>query len=370
MRIGAHAPLAFGRQGGDLGARRAVLVEQLVRAVAHHPVVQDLQVFGRGGVGDGHLMGAPVALDPQAVHLARPGPALGGAQDDHRPARQFAGAALSCRLLDGADLAQGAVEGGRELLMDALRLVAAHQQRLIAVALEQAQQAALVDARQHRGVGDLVAVEVQHRQHRPVARRVEELVGVPGGGQRAGLGLAVAHHAQRKQVGIVEHRAEGVCQGVAQLAALVDGAGRLGGAMAGHPTGKGEAAEQAAHALAVEGDFGITLAVAAFQPGAGHQRGTAVAGAGDEDGVQILAPDQAVHVRIQQVQAGRGAPVAETARLDVLGAQRLLEQRVVHQKDLSRREIVGGAPPGVEAVQFGVVQRAEAPCAGHRSVSL
>jgi hypothetical protein len=47
---------------------------------------------------------------------------------------------------------------------------------------------------QHGGVGNLVAVEVQNRQDRSVARRVEEADGLPGAFQGTGLGLLVADH--------------------------------------------------------------------------------------------------------------------------------------------------------------------------------
>src|ERR1043165_3227577 len=47
-------------------------------------------------------------------------------------------------------------------------------------------------------------------------------------------------------------------------------------------------------------------------------------------------------------EVGGGAPVAEKARLDVLGGERLGEQRVVEEVDLARREIVGGTPVRVE----------------------
>jgi hypothetical protein len=46
--------------------------------------------------------------------------------------------------------------------------------------------------------------------------------------------------------------------------------------------------------------------------------------------VQVAFDDDPVHVRVEQVQTRRGAPVPEPARLDVLGAQ----QRVVQQLDL------------------------------------
>jgi len=43
--------------------------------------------------------------------------------------------------------------------------------------------------------------------------------------------------------------------------------------------------------------------------------------------------------------------MAEQAGLDVFAPERLPQQRVVEQVDLSDRQVVGGAPVGVELVQ-------------------
>ena len=51
--------------------------------------------------------------------------------------------------------------------------------------------------------------------------------------------------------------------------------------------------------------------------------GAAVAGAGDENHVQIMLPDQTVEMDVDEIKARRRAPVAQQARLDVLGLQRL-----------------------------------------------
>jgi hypothetical protein len=53
-----------------------------------------------------------------------------------------------------------------------------------------------------------------------------------------------------------------------------------------------------------------------------------VARAGEVDDVQIVLPDDAVDVGVDQAQAGRGAPMSEEAWLDVLAAKRLAQQRV------------------------------------------
>src|SRR6266568_5027544 len=67
---------------------------------------------------------------------------------------------------------------------------------------------------------DLVAVQMQDRQHGAVATGVEQLVRMPARGQRAGLRLAVAYDARDEQVGIVEGGSVSVCQRIAELAAL------------------------------------------------------------------------------------------------------------------------------------------------------
>ena len=103
-------------------------------------------------------------------------------------------------------------------------------------------------AAQHGRAADLVAVEVQDRQHGAVADRVEEAGALPGAGQRPRLRLAVADHRGDDQVRVVEGRAEGVRQHVAQLAALVDRARRLHADVARDPARGREAAAQAQQA--------------------------------------------------------------------------------------------------------------------------
>ena len=144
---------------------------------------------------------------------------------------------------------------------------------------------------------------------------------------------------------------------VAQLAAFMDGPGRLGRDMAGDAAREGELLEQGLHALLVRGDVGVDLGVGALEVDAGDQPGAAVAGPGDIDRAPVVLHDDAVEVGIDEVQAGRGAPVAEKARLDVLGLQRLVEQRVVEQVDLADRQIIGRAPPGVDPPQFFLAER-------------
>jgi hypothetical protein len=231
-------------------------------------------------------------------------------------------------------------------------LVALDEERAVAVSLKQGAQLLARDAGEHRRVCDLVAVEVEHRQDGPVLGRVQELVGVPAGGQWPRLGLAVADDAAREQVRVVEHRAVGVHERIAELSSLVDRARGLRSHMAGYATRKGELSKQTSQALLIPTDMRVGLAIRALQVGVGHKSRTAVSRTCHVDRVEVVLLDHPVHVEIDEVEAGRGAPVAEEPRLDVLEAQRLAQERIGEQIDLADRKVVGRAPVGVHPLQL------------------
>ena len=237
------------------------------------------------------------------------------------------------------------------------RVVALDEVRLVAVALHQGGELLARDAGEDRGVGDLVAVEVEDRQDGAIADGVEELVRVPAGRQRPGLRLAVADDRADQQVRVVERGAVRVREGVAQFTALVDGARGLRGDVARDAAGEGELAEQLADAVLVAGDARIDLAVGPLEVGVGDRRRTTVAGTDDVDRVQVPVPDDPVHVDIDEVQARRRAPVAQQSRLDVLRLEGLPQERVVQQVDLSDRQVVRGPPVGVHPRQGVVIER-------------
>jgi hypothetical protein len=66
----------------------------------------------------------------------------------------------------------------------------------------------------------------------------------------------------------------------------------------------------------------------------------------------IVLADETIAMHVDEVESGRGAPVAQQPRLDVIDAQRLFEERVRVQVDLAYREIIRGAPVGVHFTQF------------------
>src|ERR1041384_6093142 len=96
MWVGAHPPLAFRRQLGELGAEPAVVVEKLLRLVALHPLFEDFHVRGIAvHLAHRDLVRAPVILDAFAVDLFWAGPAPGPPEHDHRPARPLDATAAS-----------------------------------------------------------------------------------------------------------------------------------------------------------------------------------------------------------------------------------------------------------------------------------
>ena len=316
-----------------------------------------------------HLVRAPVAFASLAVDLLRAGPALGRAQHDHRPGGAGGDFAVARRLLDRVDVGDRLFERRRHQRVHRHRVVALDVARRVAVAAHELVELLMRDAGEHGRVGDLVAVEVQDRQHRAVGLGVEELVRVPAGRRRAGLRLAVADDAGDDQVGIVERRAVGVRQRVAEFAALVDRAGRLGSDVARNAAGKRELLEQPLHPRFVLGDVGVDLAVDAFEIDVGDDRRAAVAGSGDEQHLEVERFDQPIEVRVDEVEAGRRAPVAEQPRLDVLLDQRLAQQRVVEEIDLADRQVVGGAPVGVDQLEFALRKRRSHRCSFQVSLS-
>ena len=236
--------------------------------------------------------------------------------------------------------------------MHRVRVVPFDEMWRVAVAAQQMIELLVTDAGEHGGIGDLVAVQMQDRQDGAVPRRVQELVGVPARCQRSGLGLAIADDAGDDQVRIVERCAIGMRQGIAEFAALVDGAGCLRRDVTGNAAGKRELREQALHPLFVAGDVRIYLAVGAFQVGVRDQGRPAVPWAGHIDHVEIVRLDDAVQVGVDEVQARRGSPVPEQPRLYVLLGQRLLEQRIVVEIDLADRKVVCGPPVRVDQCPF------------------
>ena len=91
VRVVAHATLARRRERLELGSQTALGGEELLRAIALHPLFQLTQVLGLlGELGERHLVRPPGPLDRVTVDDARAGPALRAGKHEHRPARPLA----------------------------------------------------------------------------------------------------------------------------------------------------------------------------------------------------------------------------------------------------------------------------------------
>ena len=201
--VGANTQLAGRHKGRYLGAHLALGRKELLGLVGAQPLAQHAEVLVSVlGACQRHLMGAPGVLGLLAVDLLGAGPALGRAEHNHGVGRADHGLAcggLGLRgCLDVTDLIEDLLKQGSETRMNAcvaLVVKAGDKEvRLIAHALKELGELFVGHAGEDGGVGDLVAVEVQDRQDDTVGCRVHELVGLPRSRERAGLGLAVAHH--------------------------------------------------------------------------------------------------------------------------------------------------------------------------------
>ena len=84
------------------------------------------------------------------------------------------------------------------------RVIALDEIRFVAVSDQQRLQFFVRNAREDRGIRDLVGVEVQHRRDSSIANGIQELIRMPGGSKRTGFGLAVSYRDGNDKVRIVE----------------------------------------------------------------------------------------------------------------------------------------------------------------------
>ena len=228
MGIRAHAALPFRSELGKLGYQLPAGVEQLLRAIALHPLLEDREVLRLAReVRKRHLMRAPRSFGLQPVHGLGAGPAFRRTQDDHWPHRPFASRVRARVGLDAANPVDHPIERCSHRLVHLVGLLAFDEVRLVAVTAKKLVELLVAYAGKHRWTRDLVAIQVKDRQDRTVTSRVQKLVGMPARRERGGFGLAVAYDARDDQIRVVERRAVRVHQRVSELAALVDGAGHF-----------------------------------------------------------------------------------------------------------------------------------------------
>src|ERR1700682_1825819 len=139
-------------------------------------------------------MRAECAFDRLARHFLWASPTLRSAQYDHGPLWALVETAITRFSLNCTNLSRYAVQRCSHQLMHRFGVVTFDEIRPVPVADKQTLQFILADASQQGGVRDLVAVQMQDRQHRSITRRVQKLVRVPACRQWSGLGLTVAYY--------------------------------------------------------------------------------------------------------------------------------------------------------------------------------
>ena len=127
----------------------------------------------------------------------------------------------------------------------------------------------------------------------------------------------------------------------------MDRAGGLGSSVAGNPARERELPEELAETRLVAADVRIDLAVGAFQIRVRHESWSTVARSCDIHDVQIVFVNGTVQVDIDEVQPRRRTPVAEQARLDMGQRERLLQQGIVVEINLTDGQIIRCSPIGV-----------------------
>src|ERR1700730_1275641 len=107
-------------------------------------------------------MCAPSAFDGFTVHNLWPRPALWCSQNDHRPRRWAIEAAPASILLNGFDFFHDRVERRSHELVHCVWFMPFNEIRLVPVTGKKLRQLRIAETGKNRGVGDLVAIEMQN----------------------------------------------------------------------------------------------------------------------------------------------------------------------------------------------------------------
>ena len=248
IRICPHALIALRSKLLQISTQRTILIEQLLRMIGLQPVFYHLRMFRLGHV-DRNLMRTERALNVLAINDFRSGPSLRGAQHDHRPSRALRIAGLTRMFLDCKNLLNDLVHGLSHEPVHRHRIIAFYKVRLPAIALQQVFQLFMRDSRKNRRISNLISIQMQNRQNRAIRDRIQELIGMPRRCQRPRFSFAIADHYGCDQARIIKYRAEAMRQGIAQLAAFIDGARCFRSTMGRHSAREREALEHALQAL-------------------------------------------------------------------------------------------------------------------------
>jgi hypothetical protein len=193
----------------------------------------------------------------------------------------------------------------------------------VTVTGEKVNQLLIAQAAKDRRIRDLVAVKMQDRKHRPVTRRIEKLVGMPTCREWPGLALAIAHYAAGDQVRIIEDRAIGVDQGIAQLSTFMNRARCLRSGMTRDAARKRELLEELSQAFFILLNVWIEFCIGAFKVCVRHYPRPAVPRPADINHIEVVLLDRPIAMDIDEIQSRSCPPMSQQAWFDVLEFKRL-----------------------------------------------
>src|ERR1700690_491112 len=191
-----------------------------------------------------HLMRAEGALDLQPVHNFGTGPSLERAHHDRGPSGTLPQPISARIFLNLLDRRVASFQGRGHLLMNRHWFVALDEKNLVTVPAQKLPHLIVSLAREDGGTGNLVAIEMQDRQHRAIARGIEEVDSLPRSFEWSGLRLAITDYARDDKLGVVECRAERMHERIAELTALVNGTWNMRTGMTRNSTRGGKLAEE------------------------------------------------------------------------------------------------------------------------------
>src|SRR5262245_5102260 len=178
---------------------------------------------------------------------------------------------------------------------------------------------------------------MQNRKHRPVTRGIEKLVGMPTGREWPGLALAVANYAAGDQFRIIEGRAVGVDQGIAQLSAFMNRARCLRSGMTRDAARKRELLEELSQAFFILLNVWIEFCIGTFKVRVRHYARPAMPRPADINPIEVVFLDRPIAMDIDEIQPWSCPPVSQQAWFDVLEFKRLAQEPIGVEVNLSDR---------------------------------
>jgi hypothetical protein len=162
---------------------------------------------------------------------------------------------------------------------------------------------------------------------------------------------------QSDQVGVIEYSTKGVGDGVTKLTTFVNTSRSFRSRVTADASRERELLEEALQALSILRLVRVDFGVDSFEVGVGNDARGTVARTGDEEGIEIVLLDQAVHVDVGEGLARVRTPMSEKPRLDVLSLERFLQQRVLTKVEHTQAQVHAGMEVAVDLVDLILAER-------------